>query len=605
MKSRKRFIPLALLGALILSLPAVVSVFSATGTARFYDVNDADEDVEWARQGGLVGIEVKDTDLDIVAKLEGESAERKTLDNQTKFYLDAVPVADRDGDGFVNERDVIVLDDRGNQVAVDRARVDGRVDLLSPHTGVVRVIYWGSVKNDTGDAVRVRSRSDPRGITVTLVETHGNSGVFRAVILPGSRSSRANSDPPTLKVDKNDSVTLTYMDEDPSQRISATLRVETTPPAFSNISPTHDSAGRSNPEVEFDVVDRESGIGKDQEEDIAVIFGIDNDNDGLIDLVERYVVADRGSLATINGGFRASQRLPNSSAADSNSTIYWWALARDAAGNLAVLDRRPRIDGQPNPCFPYEFREATADEFDGHITGQVAGCQSYSAGIDNVGPLIERAVTGRWWDTSKDGDDKTEYDPTKARNDSILVVFSEDLDASTIQKTDFMVDGEVPMKAEVFSGRKDYVFLTVQPLAAGARPSVEMTGDVRDLAGNRYGVEDTRPTPTPDPTDILIAVLREAGKLGVLSNTLSSLLSDWFIENMIAPNAGETANEVRERLSADQPLNFLITVLREAETLGVLSDELADLLSDLLIEYLIVPVTGETVDEVRGRLPAQ
>ena len=110
--------------------------------------------------------------------------------------------------------------------------------------------------------------------------------------------------------------------------------------------------------------------------------------------------------------------------------------------------------------------------------------------------------------------------------------------------------------------------------------------------------------PTPDPLDLLIVVLREAGSLGVLSHESADLLSNLFIEYLIAPETGESVGRVRRRLSADQPLDMVIGVLREAATIGILSDALSDVLSDLLIEYLIAPATGETPDAVRGRLSA-
>ena len=112
------------------------------------------------------------------------------------------------------------------------------------------------------------------------------------------------------------------------------------------------------------------------------------------------------------------------------------------------------------------------------------------------------------------------------------------------------------------------------------------------------------PTPRPDSLDFLIIVLREAVSVGGLSEGIADLLSDWFIVNMIAPDTGESAERVKERLSAEQPLDLLITVLREAATIGVLSDTMSELLSDLLIEHLVAPNTGETPDVARGRLSA-
>ncbi len=637
MKSAKRFISLASLGALVLSLVAILPVFSDAGALRFYDPSDAEEERTWGRQGGQVGLELTDPDISGIrsgvikhVNIPGGTpdecddcalAETVTLNNKRTFFLENVPVVDRNDDGFVNRRDVNVFEVDGSELTVDRASVDGRVDLVALYTGTVYVRYWGARRHNTGDAVRIKSQADPTGFTMTLRETSPTSGVFRLVISVGMRNSDPDSSPPRLKVGKDDVITLSYKDLDQSRTISKKLNVETTPPVFSNIRPAHGSAGRADPEVEFDVTDARSGVA--DEDSVWVIFAADDNDDGIIEQAREYRVngAPRGHIDPIEPGFWVRMGLPRSFEIGSDATIYWWALAQDAAGNLGILDRPRPADSTYHPCFLPDFPRGDLDGTDVTAAIHVGGCMPHAAMIDNTGPTIKRVVTGRWWDTSKSGDDKTEYDPTKARNTSILVAFSEDMDSFTIQSSDFRVDGKVPLKTEVFDGRGDYVFLTVPPLAADAAPEVELVGDVRDLAGNYYGAEDTRPEPTPEPTpaptpeptptstpdslDFLIIVLREAGSLGVLSDELTDLMSDWFIENRIAPVTGETAERVTERLSADQRLDLLIAVLREAASIGVLSDQIADLLSDWFIANMIAPNTGETPDEVRERLSAE
>ena len=112
----------------------------------------------------------------------------------------------------------------------------------------------------------------------------------------------------------------------------------------------------------------------------------------------------------------------------------------------------------------------------------------------------------------------------------------------------------------------------------------------------------SEPVPLSDSLDFLVLVLGETGSLDVLSNELTNLLSDLLIEYLIVPNTGEDAEQVMERLSAGQPLDSLIAVLREAAAIGVLSGTMSRLLSELFIEYLIAPATGETPDAARGRL---
>ena len=210
---------------------------------RFYDVNDPDEYQEWTRQGGVVAIEVKDRDLDVVTKLAGDSAESITLTGTQSFFLSNVPLADRNGDGFVNAGDVTVVDASNNTVAVSDARDDGRIVLQTAHTGDVRVSYWGNSTDDTGDTVRVKSQADPSGITVVLEETKATSGVFRGMVATnganaGDASDADTSPYPTLKVGKNDVIRVTYNDADPRRTVSATLRIVTPPTTSSGYTAT-------------------------------------------------------------------------------------------------------------------------------------------------------------------------------------------------------------------------------------------------------------------------------------------------------------------------------------------------------------------------------
>ncbi len=491
MKSKRRFIPLVFLGAIVMSLLLVIPAFSATGEVRFYDQDDADDPQEWARQGGQVALEVEDDDLDVVTKLEGNSAEEHSLQGQTRLNLMNVPVGDRNGDGFVNRLDVTVVDANNNPLAVNDARNDGQVDLVNGHDGTVRVSYWGHARNDTGDTVTVKSQADPSGIAVTLEETKPTSGVFRLVINTSADESNADSNPPTLKVGKDDQITLTYKDADPKRTTSKLLKVESTAPVFSELSPANAAAGRANPEVEFNVTDGGSGIGDDEDDDILVIFGIDNDGDGTIDIEEEYAVNDRGSLNEVDGGFHARQRLPSSSAAADDSTVYWWARAVDGAGNEAVTDRQSeiKVDGTDtkDPCTVSAFPRGNLGGLDVGNTTSIGGCQPYSIKVDNTEPAISSVVTGAFWDTSnKDDDNKTNTDPSKAKANMVLVMFNESLDASSVSAGDFEVNDQEPTNAEVFSGAKANVFLTLgSDLDPNARPKVELVGRVEDLAGNR------------------------------------------------------------------------------------------------------------------------
>ena len=120
--------------------------------------------------------------------------------------------------------------------------------------------------------------------------------------------------------------------------------------------------------------------------------------------------------------------------------------------------------------------------------------------------------------------------------------------------------------------------------------------------GSPAPTQESAPMSAPDSVDFLVVVLREAETLGVLSNEMAELLSSLLIEYLIAPATGETVERVSERLSGDKPLELIIAILREAASLDALSNTLSDFLSDLLIEYLIAPATGEATDVAKARL---
>ena len=530
MKSKRRFIPLVFLGAIILSLLVIVPAFSASGTVRFYDVDDTDEDQEWTRQGGMVAIEVDDSDLDVVAAFENDDAESHMLDAQRTFFLMSVPVNDRNDDGFVNQRDISVVDMSGNPVDVDRAGVDGRVDLVNTYTGEVRVSYEGAVVNNTGmgdDAtVTVKSQADPTGIKISLMETGADTGVFRGMVMTnggddGDESDADTSPYPTLKVGKNDVIRVTYSDADPDRNTSQTLKVETTAPIISNPSPAHDSADRADPDIEFDVTDSDSGIA--DADDIYVVFGVDNDPaDGAIDAMYRYMVNDapKGDVDEEDDVFSAKQGLPSEVEIDNDATVYWWAIAVDSAGNTAVSDRKSTIEVDDedvdDPCSAGDFN--MGDGLVGQdvgVSAEIAGCQPYAVRIDNTEPEIEAVTTGPTWDADDDEVDMGAGDAT-----SVLVEFSEDLDAETVADSDFDVEGASVTDVEV---QDNYVFLSLSSeLAPDEEPEVELVGSVRDVAGNRQTSGKVEATDGIAPT---LTVSVDGGNRSVTNGSIKITIS--------------------------------------------------------------------------------
>ena len=673
MNNKVRYIPLVIIGAILLSLLAIVPAFGA-GEVSFIDpgdINDRNdgtlddttpEDQEWSRQGGMVGLMVEDSDLDVPVQRILLPSDRTMLAGSNNAAVEAhstmvsgytvstttTPALEDDdyvliGDGTVRQVEVDeddgsvtlnapyamsqsgpiykvnigsgIFDDCMNCAMAEKIgsgdlsdfgglaefathneivnsnigespstgsqldaanRLDGanlgsvpdREDIVVVHVpstgpaalvGVRRVsgktvslrvptsdlsggdvyaAYWSEEQNETGSNVKVRSQAHQEQTTVVLTETGPSSGEFVLKIMLSKPPTIGDAmftvgrnDLGSLPVNPRDVVTLSHPDS------TDTTPVETTSPVFSSFAPAHNTSRRDDrPEVSAQITDGDSGLDKDGKK-ITVIFRITED--GSSKTIMKDPQAD-GDVNGVSGGFEVRQRIPGAEAPDDDATIEWWVKAEDNAGNVGYSDQQASKDGQDDTCEADESTTATPDALIG------AKCQPFKILIDSTKPTLVRAQTGRHWDTSLDtgdSDDKTEYRVSKAEATSILVVFNEHLDDATVAASDFEVDGNAPIDAEVHNVKvrddefamkadpddstkmiedektgdgnsdikgadvqdegedKGYVFLTVEEMAPTAKPKVELTGDVSDVAGNRQNAgkvneADDRVAPT-------------------------------------------------------------------------------------------------------------
>ena len=337
----------------------------------------------------------------------------------------------------------------------------------------------------------------------------------------GDESDASTSPYPTLKVGKNDVIRVTYSDADPDRNTSQTLKVETTAPLISNPSPAHETADRADPDIEFDVTDADSGIA--DADDIYVVFGVDNDPaDKEIDAMYRYMVNDapKGDVDEEDDVFSAKQGLPSEVEIDNDATVYWWAIAMDSAGNTAVSDRQSTIEVDDedvnDPCDVDDFN--MGDGLVGQdvgVSAEIAGCQPYAVLIDNTEPQIEAVTTGPTWDADDEEVDMDAGDAT-----SVLVTFSEKLDAETVAESDFDVDGASVTDVDV---QGKHVFLNLSSeLAPDEEPEVELVGSVRDVAGNRQTSGKVDATDGIAPT---LTVMVDGGNRSVTNGSITITIS--------------------------------------------------------------------------------
>ena len=438
-------------------------------------------------------------------------------------------------DTAINKNDVLVTridgSDFNPSYTVDLS--NGQIDITG--SGNVAVLYWAGSVNTA--EVKVTSQADAEGINVTLTETGSVSGIFRGDIKLVTTESAPELGTPELKVagTGSDLVTLRYSDASPSSTISKSLNIENTPPSFSNTAPAHGTATtQSLPTVSGTVTDTASGVKKDT---IRVKFNVGEVHSTLTPASPTGAI-----IESATGVFDVSQRNPTTVTDDD---VLWWLIADDGAGNEGVSDQKAptsltgtvsitegtdtvtgigtkflgsdaEIAVNDTITVAGETREVTgiASEtsltvggaFTQTLAGQLAtkstcspgifndintptttnngGCEPFVVRVDNTAPSVNTATTGIWWNATKTTGDKSETDPALARKNSIRLEFSESLDASTIQTSDFRVAGAPPSAAESFSGKADSVFLTVTEQASNAKPKVELVGEVKDQAGN-------------------------------------------------------------------------------------------------------------------------
>ena len=133
---------------------------------------------------------------------------------------------------------------------------------------------------------------------------------------------------------------------------------------------------------------------------------------------------------------------------------------------------------------------------------------------------------------------------------------------------------------------------------------------VASIAIFTYGIAFAAPgfqQENPGAFELLTVVLQDAYLKGLLPDSLNEQLADLFIDELIAPDTGETREQTRKRLSLgvdtwEAPFDFLLITMEEAYSAEVLDDGLSELLSDWFVDNLIAPASGETGDKIRERL---
>lgn len=110
----------------------------------------------------------------------------------------------------------------------------------------------------------------------------------------------------------------------------------------------------------------------------------------------------------------------------------------------------------------------------------------------------------------------------------------------------------------------------------------------------------------PVPFGLLLATLIESRDRGTLPVDVSGRLADMFVRYYVLPATGETREQARQRLSADElsASEYFVASLVDAYEEGTLPANVIGHFSDSFLRRYVLSATGETRDQARQRLDA-
>ena len=389
------------------------------------------------------------------------------------------------------------------------------------YTDTTSVMYWFADENNTQDFVTVTSEADENGITVTLTETFGSSGVFEgtlALCQAGDiNCSSATTTTPRIEVGDNDTITVTYADPDESDT-TGEVTVEATEPSFGNFSPADLFATvASRPRLSVDVTDSDSGIALDSDDvpDITFVMRTTELDGTQLDAPR---TEPEPAEVSITGGHTVSTLVPRTLTPDEDVyLIEWWIVADDLAGNRGVSDNPDILDSNDDQT------DCTTGTFDLDTGGSaMGGCDPYQVRVDLVGPTLTSATTGNWFDTV----DEEIQSGTDAITTSIQLVFNEALAEDSLDLADFDSAGFDIDGIDWYSDEPESVFLTVEALDADDEPTIALVAEISDAAGN---VSDDDEVDSDDgiPSSLIITVTGVAASQPITDETITiGIMSD-------------------------------------------------------------------------------
>ena len=309
-----------------------------------------------------------------------------------------------------------------------------------PEGGIMFTVTY-KAPDASDETVRITSTQDPTGFDITVTETGADTGVFTGSFTTADASDAATN---SIAAIAGSSITVTYEDAGGEESRDRVV-VENTAPDVTLLAPDDGYATQiRGVRVSAQVTDTEAGIVEG-----SITFHVSATDVGTGSPEDVSINSESQTNISIDGGFRSEAQLQDVPAGVTE--VMWHVTVEDGAGNMQTSDM-------------------------------------WSIRIDTQAPVLESAVTGQHL---SDGDVVT--DAAKADPTSVRVDFDEEVDADSLQATDFRVSDIIPSDV---SSSGSSVFLTVAAMASDATPTVKVVGAVADTAGNV-----TTGTPAVDAAD--------------------------------------------------------------------------------------------------------
>lgn len=362
----------------------------------------------------------------------------------------------------------------------------------------VAIGYQYDKRDTITGKVSVSSTSSPTAVAIDVLEADTVAGkasgsFVQTVVLTSDISKNgvaciqaqvdAGGDPcaalteKQLYVANGDLITTSYADVSPAATITDTARVDLTAPVITLLSPTDKSNSNvGTPTYSVQVIDdvvadaASAGI-----VDTAIQFKLKDEGGGAggADVTETRSPITRGFQVSL---LEAAQR--------GEGKLTWWAVVADKVGNVPAATVTGTVEAKP-----------------------------YAVTFDYTAPTLATAETGKGL---KNVGATTEAETANSRT-SVKVGFTlgaaaktySKIDPATVAADDFLVAGVAPSAVSV-NAAGNAVYLTVAEQATNAKPKVELSGELSDLAGNKRtsGKVDTA-------TDVLDPILTVAVTPGI------------------------------------------------------------------------------------------